>query len=161
LEAEEFRRRAEAIQIGHVGLIESAAYMAGHLGLPITTIEESLDPVVADASFTWCDRRFEAGRVIGFVHQARAWGEGQDFARAPLQLYLRMAYHQDDPRDRVTVSGTPIIDMTIRPCVAGDPATAAILVNLAARSPTASPGLRMTHELGLLPQAWIHRVSRS
>ena len=160
LDSEEFRRRAEASQIGHVGLIESAAYLAAHLGFLITTIEESLEPVVAEAPFTWCDRRYDAGRVIGFEHQVRAWGKGQDSDSAAVQLSLRMAYHQEDPRDRVVVSGTPLIDVMIRPCIAGDPATAAVLVNLATQSLLAPPGLRLTHELGLRPQGPMHRVSR-
>jgi 4-hydroxy-tetrahydrodipicolinate reductase len=159
LKADEFRRRAEEIQIGHVGLIESTAYLAGQLGFPIHSIEESLDPVVAEAPFEWNNKRYEAGTVIGFIHQTRAWGEGQSASKAPVQFYLRMSYRQADPHDRVVIEGTPRIDMTIRPCVAGDPATAAILVHLAARSPFAPHGLCLVHELGLLPQAPRQQVS--
>jgi hypothetical protein len=160
MDAEEFRRLADAFQIGHVGLVESAAYLAGRLGLAIHSIEESLEPVLADAPFTWAGQSFAAGRVIGFQHQARAWGEGQSSQDAPLAFFLRMSYHQDDPRDRVILSGRPPIDLTIRPCVAGDAATASVLVHLAARSPGAPPGLRLTHELGLLPQGPSYHVAR-
>jgi len=160
MDADEFRRLAEAFQIGHVGLVESAAYLAGRLGLAIHSIEESLEPVLADAPFTWAGQSFAQGRVIGFQHQALAWGEGQSSEDAPLVLFLRMSYHQDDPRDRVILRGRPPIDLTIRPCVAGDAATAAVLVHLAARSPGAPSGLRLTHELGLLPQGPYYHVTR-
>jgi len=152
MEAEKFRRLADSFEIGHVGLIESAAYLAGRLGMVITMIEELLEPVVSEQPFTWQGQSYPAGRVIGFEHQARAWGPGQLSATAPLQFFLRMSHHQDDPRDRVILTGHPPVDLTIRPCVAGDPATAAILVHLAAQSPSAPPGLRLAHELGLLPQ---------
>ena len=153
----EFRSLADAFKIGHVGLVESVAYLAGHLGLEITTVEESLEPVVAEAPFRWMDADHPAGKVVGFVHRARAWGAAGP-ADAPLEFYLRMSYHQEDPRDRITLGGTPPVDVTIRPCVAGDPATASVLVHLAARMPSARPGLRLPDELGLLPQGPRYRV---
>jgi hypothetical protein len=159
--ADEFRQLADAFKIGHVGLVESIAYLAGHLGIAINTIEESLDPVESESEFTWGDRTYAKGRLIGFVHQARAWGEGQDSASAPLQFYLRMSYHQEDPRDRVILSGLPPIDMTIRPCVLGDPATAAVLVHLASQIPKAAPGLRLAHEVGPVPQGPHYQVERA
>jgi 4-hydroxy-tetrahydrodipicolinate reductase len=159
MEADAFRKLADSFQIGHVGLVESAAYLSGRLGLKVTTIEESLDPVVAEAPFEWGGQTYPAGRVIGFEHQARAWGSGERSAAAPLQYFLRMSYHQADPRDRVTLTGNPPVDLTIRPCVAGDPATAAVLVHLAAQSPSAPPGLRLPNELGLLPQGPRYHVS--
>ena len=160
MEPDEFRRLADVQGIGHVGLIESAAYLAGRLGIAIRAIEETLDPVVAEAGFEWLGTTYPAGRVIGFVHQARAWGDGGSAADAPLESYLRMSYHQEDPRDRVVLQATPPIDMTIRPCTAGDPATAAVLVHLAARVASATPGLRYPDELGLVPQGPHYRVER-
>src|SRR5205807_1154259 len=114
------------------------------------------------AGFTWNEKSYPAGRVIGFEHQARAWGAGagQDSKSAPLQFFLRMSYHQENPRDRIVLTGNPVVDMTIRPCVAGDPATAAVLVHLAAQSVAAPPGLRLSHELGLLPQGPRYHVSK-
>lgn len=156
----EFRRLADEHRIGHVGLVESVAYLAGRLGLAIAAIEESLEPVVADAPFDWEGRPYPAGRVVGFEHQARGLVDRAAGAPAPLEFFLRMSYHQDDPRDRVVLRGTPDVDVTIRPCIAGDPATAAVLVHLAARTPGAPPGLRLAHELGLLPQGPRYRVER-
>lgn len=161
MEADEFRRLADTQQIGHVGLIESAAFLAGRFGMKITAIEEKLDPVTAEKPFEWSGQTYPAGRVIGFEHQARAWGEGQSAPDAPIELFLRMSYHQADPRDRVIVRGTPLVDLTIRPCVAGDPATAAVLVHMAAQSVGAAPGLRLPHELGLLPQGPHRHVTRT
>ena len=160
MDADEFRRRAEAIQIGHVGLIESIAYLAGRLGFAATSIEESLEPVLAADPFEWQGETHPAGRVIGFVHQGRAWCEFQTRDDAPIQFYLRMSYHQTDPHDRIVLDGAPPIDMTIRPCTAGDPATAAVLVHLAARVVEAEPGLRPAHELGLVPQGPDYQIER-
>ena len=160
MDPDDFRRRADAIQIGHVGLIESIAYLAGRLGFALGSIEESLEPVLAEAPFDWQGATHPAGRVIGFVHQARGWSEGQARDDAPIQFYLRMSYHQHDPHDRVVLDGTPSIDMTIRPCTAGDPATAAVLVHLAARLVDAAPGLRLAHELGLVPQGPAYLIER-
>lgn len=158
MEPAEFRKLADAFRIGHVGLVESLAYLAGRLGLPIVSIEESLEPVVAETSFDWQDAVHPAGKVIGFEHQA--WGRVEGSTDAVLSFYLRMSYREADPRDRVILSGQPAIDLTIRPCIAGDPSTAAILVHLAARLPFASPGLRLAHELGLVPRGPTYGIER-
>jgi hypothetical protein len=161
MEPDDFRRLADAFQIGHVGLVESVAYLSGRLGLPIATVEETLEPVVSTAAFTWNEESYPAGRVVGFEHQAKAWGAQQDAKSPPLHLFLRMSYHQENPRDRIILNGIPPVDMTIKPCVAGDPATAAILVHLAAQSIAAVPGLRLAHELGLLPQGPRYHIVKS
>ena len=154
-----FRALADERKIGHVGLVESVAYLAGQLGIAIVAIEESLGPVLADRAFEWQGRTYEPGTVVGFEHQARAWEDGGSRDSAPLRFYLRMSYLETDSRDRVSLSGAPPIDLTIRPCTAGDPATAAVLVHLAARMPGAPAGLRMPHELGLVPRGPHYRVS--
>src|SRR5262249_45948902 len=61
----EFRHLADNFQIGHVGLVESSAYLAGQLGLEIAHIEESLEPVVSEAPFDWMGQTHPAGRVVG------------------------------------------------------------------------------------------------
>ena len=159
MDPDEFRTLADTFKIGHVGLVESVAYLAGHLGLKITQVEESLEPVTSTAPFSWQGQDFAAGRTIGFEHQAWAWGEGGSAQDAPLKMYLRMSYNQEDPRDRIVLTGNPPIDLTIRPCTGGDAATAAILVHLAAQTPTAKPGLNLPHDLGLLPQGPRYFVS--
>ena len=157
MDSAEFSRLADAFQIGHVGLVESLAYLAGQLGIPIVSIEEQLDPVVSATPFDWQGASHPAGKVIGFEHQARGLVAGND---DPLQFYLRMSYREADPHDRIILSGLPAIDLTIRPCIAGDPSTAAILVHLAARLPHAQPGLRPAHELGLVPQGPRYKIER-
>jgi 4-hydroxy-tetrahydrodipicolinate reductase len=53
----------------------------------------------------------------------------------------------DSPRDQVYIDGTPPLDMTIRGGIAGDQATASIVVNSIPKVMAARPGLVTMHDL--------------
>ncbi len=161
--AEEFRDLADRFRIGHVGLVESVAYLAGQVDAEIDRIVESLEPVPAPEALSWQGQSYPVGTVIGFEHQAWGLAPGQsesDLDQAPLQLYLIMRYPHPEPRDRVFIEGDPQIDLTIRPCVLGDSATAAVLLHLAGQTARAEgQGVRLPHQVGLGHHGPTRRIS--
>ena len=54
-----------------------------------------------------------------------------------------------NPHDRIIIEGTPPLDLIISGGVAGDPATAAALVNAVPRLLSAPPGLLLMTDLAL------------
>ena len=136
---EEFNQRADAGTIGHVGLVESIAYLAGELGMPIDSVVETLEPVVASELFETEHVTVQPGQVSGIDHQARAFVGQTEM----IHLALKMGVGNADPHDRVVIRGEADIDFRSTPCVPGDSATAAVLVNLAGASLHAPPGVQL------------------
>lgn len=138
---ERFRALAGEKRIGHVGLVESLALVADATGLGAASggldIQENLDPVVADRRHVVGDVTVEPGQVAGIHHVAI----GTVGNREVIHLDLKMYVGAPDPHDRVTLQGTPAIDARIEGGVAGDEATAAMLVNLVPVLHRAPPGL--------------------
>lgn len=113
-------------RLGHVGLPQSLAFIAASLGMEISSITESIEPVVG------CD-----GKVIGTEQVASGW-EGE-YER--VRLELRMAMGEPNPRDEIEVDADPPLQLVVPGGVAGDDATAAILVNTASWVQLLPPGV--------------------
>ena len=156
LTAEEFNRLADEGKLGHVGLVQSVAYLAGELGFAIDEIRELLEPAISRQGFELEGKKETPGKVAGIDHQA--WGL---VTKEPvIHLHLQMYVGAFDPRDTIVLEGTPRIECTLRPCVAGDRATAALLVQLAGHAAGAEPGLHFVHDLGLRPWATRYQIER-
>ncbi len=113
-------------RLGHVGLPQSLAFLAASLGMEISSITETVEPVVG-----------EDGKVIGTEQVASGW-EGE-YER--VRLELRMTMGEPDPRDEIEIDADPPLRLTIPGGVAGDDATAAILVNTASWIDLLPPGV--------------------
>lgn len=138
-----FREQVEAGRLGHVGLVESLAFVADALGWAIGDIEESIDPVVAEAEVQTAYLRVAKGEVAGLHHVARASAPG----RGEIALDLRMYVGARDPHDAIRIEGTPPLDLLIRGGTAGDQATVAALINAIPRVLAAPPGLHTLKDL--------------
>lgn len=125
-------------RFGHVGMRESVALLAKALELPIDTIEQTVEPVLATATQRTPFLSVERGQVAGI----RNHGYGRRGGEALLHLDLAMYVGAPDPRDEVILDSTPPIHLQFRGGIAGDQATAAILVNSLHGVVAASPGLR-------------------
>lgn len=148
LTVREFNALKARHAIGHVGLGESLALIAHGLGWPVDRIEERLAPVVATKSVTTRFLTVAKGQVAGI------WNRGWVFSGGKIRvsLDLRMYVGAKDPCDRVVLDATPPIETRLVGGVAGDLATAAMLVNLAPRvheMAKINPGLRLMTEMGL------------
>ncbi|HYL95215.1 MAG TPA: hypothetical protein VET69_05345 [Terriglobales bacterium] len=143
MSVEEFRGQVQAGVIKHHGLPESAAMIADSLGLRVDTIQESIEPVVAQETVRSEFLEVAPGRVIGVRQVARGLGDGQENVRLELEMYLGAP----DPVDSIEISGTPDLRLAIPGGIHGDLATAAIAVNCIPALLEAKPGLLTSRDI--------------
>lgn len=139
----EFDVLSEKDQVGHVGLVESAALCALGLGMDCDDFEEELSAVVADEDITGGAFPIRKGRVAGIHQVASALSEGQERVR----LELTIALGAEPPGDRIVLDAEPRLELFIPGGVAGDRATANLVVNSAPRLTAAEAGLLTVLEL--------------
>ncbi len=143
LSEEEFFKLVDAEQLGHVGLAESAALCALGVGLDCDDYEEEIFPVLAEEDITGGAFPVKAGRVAGIYQTAIGLQDGQERVR----LELTIAVGAEDAADTIVIDAEPPMTLTIPGGVAGDRATANVLVNAAPRVKSAEPGLLTVLEL--------------
>ena len=146
--AEEFAQRAASGRMGHVGLAESLYMLAAGLGWELSTIEDTLEPVLATAEIQTPHARVAPGQVAGIHQVARGrTATGPAGASAGIELDLAMFVGASDPRDEVVIEGNPGAHLLIPGGVFGDSATAAIVANAIPAVRSAAPGLRTMRDL--------------
>lgn len=151
IDRDEFERRAEEGQFGHVGLAESVAFLAEALGWRLDTITEVIEPMVADHAFSTEFFRVEAGKVTGLHQVAQGLAKGD----ALIELELSMYAGAPQTQDVVTLTGDPDLQVTVRGGTPGDVATPAALVNAIPRVVAAEPGLKTMRDIAM-PAAAVH-----
>lgn len=138
-----FRQKVAEKAMGHVGLEESLLLMARRLNVVLDEIRETVEPVLAEKSMETKYFKLKPGDVAGI----RNTGEGIQNGRKVITLDLRIYVGAEDPYDAVRIVGTPPVNMKIVGGIAGDQATAAILVHSAPAVIAASPGLKTVMDL--------------
>jgi 4-hydroxy-tetrahydrodipicolinate reductase len=138
LTLEEFRLRVDQKKIRHVGLTESMHMVAAGLGWDLDRTEDVVEPVVAEREIKGDGWTVAKGLAAGVNQSGRGYAGGEEV----LTLTFRAAVGQENPRDQVTIVGTPEITLTIPGGVNGDVATCAIVTNAVASICDAQPGLR-------------------
>jgi 2,4-diaminopentanoate dehydrogenase len=133
----QFRRALTEGSVRHVGLVESVHMIASALGWKLDRVEETIEPAIAPRDLDTEFLRVPAGAAAGIKQYARGYRNG-DIA---ISLDLQMFVGAEQPRDHVLIDGQPPIDMTISGGVAGDVATAAIVVNAIPKLIAARAGL--------------------
>jgi 4-hydroxy-tetrahydrodipicolinate reductase len=143
LSEEEFLRLVDQEQLGHVGLLESAALCALGLGMDCDDFEEEIVPVLAEEDIPGAAFAVKKGQVAGISQTAIASEEGQERVR----LELVLAVGAEPQADRIWLDAEPKVEVEIKGGVAGDQATANLVVNAAPRLTAAEPGLLTVLEL--------------
>jgi 4-hydroxy-tetrahydrodipicolinate reductase len=146
LNLHQFRRAMTEGTVRHVGLVESVYMIAGALGWKMEKVEETLEPAIAPRDLDTEYLRIPAGAAAGIKQSARGWRDGEMAISLDLQMYVGA----EAPRDHVLIDGVPPIDVTIAGGVAGDAATAAIVVNSIPKVMSARAGLLTMHDLPLV-----------
>lgn len=125
--------------IGHAGLCESAALLVAGLGREAApgSVEEMLEPVIADRHFNSSRGPIEPGFVAGIRNRAVWRGEGLE-----VELDLTMAVGVEDPHDRIQIEGPVQLELRLPGAVPGDSATVAVMLNLIPVLGKVEPGLR-------------------
>lgn len=146
LNLNQFRRAMTEGSVRHVGLLESVHMIAAALGWKLDRIEETVEPAIAPRDLDTEYLRIPAGAAAGIKQYARAYRNDELIISLDLQMYVGA----ESPRDHVLIDGTPPIDMTIAGGIAGDIATAAIVVNSIPKLLAARPGLLTMREVPLV-----------
>ena len=134
----EFQQQIATGRFGHIGMRESVAMVARGLGLPVERIEQSVEPVLAAEDHKTPFMTVKEGMVAGI----RNHGYGYVGKQAVVHLDLAMYVGAPDPRDEIVLDSTPPVHMRFVGGIAGDEATAAMLVNSLHGVVAAPPGLR-------------------
>jgi len=155
LTLEEFKEMIEKRRItGHVGLKQSIAMIADALELSLQKIEvESVKPVLAEKPVESREIKVDVGKVAGLMQSAYGLIDGKPFVTLIFKAYIGA----EEEYDSITIEGTPNINQKIVPCIHGDIATAAIVVNSIPKVINAPPGLKTMKDLPL-PSAIISDI---
>ena len=132
---------------GHVGFKESVGLMSESLGLNITRFEQTMAPIV-----TKVDRKSpygfaKSGDVAGVDMNAIAYVDGKPMIKLhhPQQIEPQLAGVETG--DYITLNGSPLVQMAIKPEVDGGIGTIAICVNMIPHVINARPGLKTMIDL--------------
>jgi hypothetical protein len=145
LTVEEFRKRIEDRQItGHVGLEQSIAMVADALAWNLDKIAlEPVEPVIAKKPVESKYIRVESGEAAGLRQKAEGLMKKKEVIVLDFQAYIGA----EEEYDAITIEGVPNIKQKIQPCVHGDLATVAIIVNSIPKVIRAPPGLLTMKDL--------------
>jgi len=138
-----FREKVAEKAMGHVGLRESLYLIADRLHFVLDEVRESVEPVIAEKPLKTAYFDLKPGDVAGI----RNIGEGLKEGKKILTLDLRIYIGAENPYDAVRIVGSPDLNLRIEGGVAGDQATAAILVNSIPAVIAAAPGLFTVKDL--------------
>jgi hypothetical protein len=132
---EEFKKKAGK-EIRHVGLTESVSQIARVMRWKIDQIEETIEPVVAQAPIK--TEFFDV--APGFVTGVEQYGYGYSQGEKLIELHLRMCVDAGEGVDEVWLEGKPSIHSVIHG-VHGDLSTAAVAANSVRNIVAAATGL--------------------
>lgn len=139
----EFQKLVDGGGLGHVGMRESVALVARGLGFEVDRIEQTVEPVLAPEDHKTPFLTVKEGQVAGL----RNHGYGYVGKQAVVHLDLSMYVGAPDPRDEIQLDSTPPVHLKFVGGIAGDEATAAILVHHVHGVAAARPGLRSVLEV--------------
>lgn len=143
LTPDEFHARVATGKFGHVGYSESGALLAAKMGWKLETLTETIEPMISQKSVKTEFVDVQPGQAAG-IHQAVT---GTMNGRVVIDLDLKMYVGAPDPHDSFVLDSDPPLSWRCERGVAGDPATAAILVNSIDRLLAVSPGLKTVADL--------------
>lgn len=147
LSAAESRVRIAAGSLRHVGLPESVHMVAAACGWRLDRVEETIEPVLAEARVETGYRPIAAGQAVGVEQWGRGYLDRGAGEETVVTLQFRAAVGQPDPRDEIEIDGTPPVRSIIAGGVNGDVATCAVTLNAASVVTTAAPGLHTMLDL--------------
>ena len=133
----EFRDKAAAGSIRHVGMEESLALLAYGLGWKLDTITESIEPVISKKTVQTPYLTVRPNEAAG-VHQIST---GIRNGRTVITLELYMYVGAEDSVDATYIDATPSIDMKIHGGIFGDSATIGMVANTLYSMASAPAGL--------------------
>jgi 4-hydroxy-tetrahydrodipicolinate reductase len=133
--------------VGHVGFPESMSLIASALGVRLTRIEQSKEPILSNTRRETPHVTVEPGMVAGCKHIAHGYVGDKLFITLEHPQQIHPGMEDVATGDYIYVSGTPDISMAIKPEIPGGIGTIAIAVNMIPALVDATPGLRTMADL--------------
>jgi len=148
LSISEFKKKIEEKAItGHVGLEQSIGMVASTLGWELDKIEvDPVEPVIAKENVASDAIKVKKGNVAGLRQRARGVMKRKNVITLDFQAYIGAK----EEYDSITIDGVPPIHQKISPCVHGDLATVAVIVNSIPKVMNTAPGLATMKDLPVL-----------
>ena len=139
LTVKEFEKKIREKAItGHVGLEQSIGMIAGALKWQLDKIKvDPVKPVIAKKNVASEAIKVKRGQAAGLKQCAHGFVGGKERIALEFQAYIGA----EEEYDAVTIDGVPPIRQKISPCVHGDLATIAVIVNSIPKVINAPPGL--------------------
>ncbi len=135
--------------VGHVGFPESMRMIAGALGWQLDEIVETKEPIISTVHRETPHAVIEPGMVAGCRHVAygKQGGQVRIILEHPQQVRPELAGVETG--DYIRITGTPGINLQIKPEIPGGIGTIAMAVNMIPHVCEAAPGLKTMPELRL------------
>lgn len=132
---------------GHVGFAESVGMIAEALGWKVDRFEQQMQPII-----TSVDRRSpygfaKAGDVAGVNMTGQGYVNGEQKIEMIHPQQIEPEAEGTYTGDYITLTGTPAVNMQIRPEVNGGTGTIAMCVNMIPQVINATPGLKTMLDL--------------
>jgi hypothetical protein len=145
LSRKEFEQKIKHREItGHVGLEQSIEMIADALAWKLdTVIIEPVQPVIAEKSVQSKDIKVRVGGAAGLRQKAKGMMNGKEAVVLDFQAYIGAKKEYDSVR----IKGVPEINQRISPCVHGDLATVAMVINMIPKVINAPAGLLTMKDL--------------
>ncbi len=119
----------------HVGFAESILLLANIIGLKLDRVEEGQEALIAEKRYETQYFKMEPGQIKGVIGHGSGFIGGKEVIRVELRACAGC-----EDFEEVRLEGEPLITWRSTG-TAGDPATAAVIINLAPRVLSARPGL--------------------
>lgn len=157
---EEFRAGIEAGTIvGHVGFPESMSLIAEALGFKLDRIEQVKEPIISNTHRETPHVKVAPGMVAGCKHIAYGYSGDKLVITLEHPQQVRPEVENIDTGDYIFVTGTPALNMAIKPEIPGGIGTIAMAVNMVPAVINAAPGLKTMANLPI-PRALFGDLSK-
>ncbi len=136
--------------VGHMGMPESIAAVAEHVGLSIDRIAQRWETATADFAVDSTIGLLEPGRVIGISQYGTGYDREQEVIQMRLVMYYDPARHGLAEVDDVVIEGSHRVHLTTQPAAVSIQGAGLMMINAARDIVEAPPGLRsiLTFSMG-------------
>lgn len=145
---EEFAKGvAEGTIVGHVGFPESIRMISDALGLGVTRISQSREPIVSKVYRETPHVKIAPGMVAGCAHTAIGFAGDKPVVKLVHPQQVHPHLEGQGTGDYINIFGKPEIHIATGPEIAGGIATMGVAVNMIPHVVAASPGLKSMIDL--------------
>lgn len=138
---------ADGSIVGHVGFPESIRMISDALGLGVTRIEESREPIISKVYRETPHVKVAPGMVAGCAHVAVGYAGEKPVVKLVHPQQIHPHLEGQGTGDYINVYGKPEIHMSTGPEIAGGIATMGVAVNMIPHVVAATPGLKSMVDL--------------